>query len=317
MSLHLLKPIYPLKPIRSRQILAKALQTDVVALESIANRAESLYREVKLKIGSTRQVFDAKHELKSVHMKIKREILSRVIFPEYLTGSLKSRDYKTNAELHTNQAVIICEDVKGFFGAVSAEKVYDIWLGFFNFPPNVASLLTRLCTKDGALPQGGIPSSYLANLALWRDEPLLHAKLNAEGIVYSRYVDDIAMSSKAALSTESKTKLIADVYGMLARNGLAAKREKHEIHPATRRMVATKLVINRKASLTPQRRANARVAIFQVEQLAASDAPTQQVLEAMHRAANRLGLLGRFHPNLAAPLKARLEKVRGDLVGRL
>lgn len=313
MSLHLLKPIYPNKPLRSLQVLAKALRVDVETLERLAEKADCLYREVKPKPGSNRQIFDARDELKSVHKKIKNEILSRVIFPDYLTGSLKGRDYKSNAELHTNQAVIICEDVKGFFGSVSAEKVHDIWQGFFGFSPDVASLLTALCTKDRALPQGGIPSSYLANLALWRDEPVLQAKLGTKGIVYSRYVDDIAMSSSTALSPEEKTKLISDVYGMLARNGLAAKREKHEIHPATGRMIATKLLINRKASLSPSKRANARAAVFQVEQLAASDASHQQILEAVNRAANRIGLLGRFHPNLAGPLKARLEKLRSDL----
>lgn len=279
MSLNLLKPIYPHNPIRSLEGLAKAMRMDACKIESIAKRAGNLYRQVNLKPGSTRQVFDAKSELKLLHNKIKQEILSKVIYPDYLTGSLKGRDYKINAELHVGQAVIICEDVKGFFDSVTEERVYDIWLNFFGFSPEVSSILSRICTKNGALPQGGIPSSYLANLALWRDEPLLQAKLNAKGIIYSRYVDDIAMSSKMVLSKEDKSNLIAGVYGMLAKNGLSAKRQKHEIIPATRRMIATKLVVNKKVSLSNARRANARVAVFQLEQLAASGASTQEVLE--------------------------------------
>lgn len=310
MNLNLQKPTYPFRPIGTVEALAKTLRTEVATLESIAAVADSLYRPVKPKPGSTRQVFDAKDRLKPIHTKIKNLILSKVVFPPYLTGSLKGRDYKVNATLHANQAVIICEDVKGFFGSVSSERVYDIWHGFFRFPPKVAALLTRLCTKDGSLPQGAIPSSYLANLALWRDEPFLQAKLNARGVVYSRYVDDIGISSKTILSRKDKTDLIASVYGMLSKNGLSAKREKHEIHPATERMIATKLVINRKAALTPERRANARTVVFQVEQLAASGATDEQVLEAATKASNRLGLVGRFHPNIAAPLKERIRKIK-------
>lgn len=97
-----------------------------------------------------------------------------------------------------------------------------------------AWLLTKLTTRNGSLPQGGIPSSYLANLVFWRDESLLHAKLRARGIRYSRYVDDIAMSSTTRLARVEKSKAIADVYGMLEKHGLTARRDKHEIMPANK-----------------------------------------------------------------------------------
>lgn len=275
----------------------------------LAFQASSLYRSVKLKTG--RQTFDAKAPLKPAHARIKTALLSHVVFPRYLTGSLKGSDYKVNAELHKNQAVLICEDVKGFFGAVSAERVFDIWRNFFNFPEAVAKVLTSLTVKDGALPQGAIPSSYLANLALWRDEPLLQAKMEAAGIIYSRYVDDIAMSSKVVLSTSRKTALISDVYGMLRRNGLSAKREKHEIFPATRPMIITKLIGNRKASLTPEKRSNIRAAVHHAERLAATPGVKPDIaLDALNKAANQVGHLGRFHPNLSEPLRQRISLAR-------
>lgn len=278
-------------------------------LIDLASQSSSMYRSVRLKTG--RQTFDANARLKPVHARIKASVLCRVVYPWYLTGSLKGSDHKVNAELHKNQAVVICEDVKGFFGAVSSDRVFDIWRNFFKFPLAVAEVMTSLTTKDGALPQGAIPSSYLANLALWRDEPLLQAKLSVAGIVYSRYVDDIVMSSTVPLSTDLKTELIAAVYGMLKRNGLEAKREKHEIFPATKPMVITKLIANRKASLTPAKRNNTRAAVHQAESLAElPEVEVEVVLDALNKAANRVGHLGRFHPNLAEPLRQRLRVVR-------
>lgn len=312
MSLNLIKPIYPFRPIGSLPKLALTLRMSEGDMIDLASRASVLYRPVKLKSG--RQTFDAKPELKHIHSRIKAALLSHVWFPPYLTGSLKGRDYKVNAELHKNQAVLICEDVKGFFGAVSADRVLDIWWKFFGFPRAVAEVLTLLTVKDGALPQGAIPSSYLANLALWRDEPLLQAKLAAAGIVYSRYVDDIAMSSKFVLSTGSKTALIGDVYGMLRRNGLSAKREKHEIFPATKAMIITKLIGNRKASLTPKRRSTIRAVVRHAERLAATPGVTSTTaLDALNKAANRVGHLGHFHPTLAEPLRQRISAARASV----
>ena len=309
MSLNLVKPIYPFRPIGSLSTLASMMRMPERDMVRLASQANGMYRPVKLKTG--RQTFDANAPLKFAHARIKATLLDHVDFPWYLTGSLKGRDYKVNAELHKDQAVVICEDVKGFFGAVSDERVFDIWRHFFNFPLNVSEILTSLTVKDQCLPQGAIPSSYLANLALWRDEPLLQAKMAASGVIYSRYVDDIAISSKTSLTQTQKTELIAAVYGMLLRNGLSAKREKHEIFPATRRMITTKLIVNRKASLLPAQRSNVRAAVHEVESLALKpDVEDGLVWKALSLAANRVGQLGRFHPNLAEPLRERLQVVR-------
>lgn len=313
MSLNLVKPSYPCRPVRSVKALALTLRVTEEYLIEIASSADKLYRPVKLKAGSSRQTFDALSPLKALHQRIKSVILSRVIYPAYLTGSLKGRDYKTNASLHTNKAVLITEDVKGFFGAVSANLVYDVWCNFFGFDEAVSQILTQLTTKDGALPQGGIPSSYLANLALWRDEPLLHAKMAERGVTYSRYVDDMCMSSTERLDTTSKQQVISMVYGMLRKNGLYARRDKHSITPATQQMIATQLVVNRKAALRPKRRANVRAAVFQAEQVANGSLDPIATRLALDKAANKVGQLGRFHPNLAAPLRERIGRARGLL----
>lgn len=313
MSLVLHKPTYPCKPISSVKALAAMLNATEEEVLKIADAANKMYRTVKLKPGSTRQVFDATRPLKAIHARIKTIVLSRVSFPSYLTGSLKGRDHKKNADLHINKAVIISEDVKGFFGSVSDNLVYDVWLHFFGFSPSVARILTQLTTKDGALPQGGICSSYLANLALWRDEPLLHAKLAARGITYSRYVDDMCMSSSVILSTDSKKAIIKDVYGMLRRNGLYARRDKHEITPATQRMIATKLVINQKSALPAPRRSNARTAVFQAELAISKNLSFIDAKTSLDKASNTVGQLNRFHPNLADPLKKRIKQARAQL----
>lgn len=313
MGLLLNKPSYRCKPITSIAGLARALRLDEKILIAQAEKADGSYRTVPLKPGSTRQTFDAKGLLKDIHRRIKEQIFLKVQFPDYLHGSIKGCDFVTNASLHTNKQILICEDVQSFFPSVKAERVEDIWCGFFGFSPEVGRLLTRLTTKDGALPQGAITSSYLANLVLWRDEPVLQAKLAAQGIVYSRYVDDMAMSSAAHMTKSTQTHVIAQVYGMLRKNGLRAKRKKHEVFSATEPMIATKLIVNRKPSLDSKKRSQVRAQVHQLEVAHAAGHDPGIIRELANKAAQRVGQFGRFHPHQAEQLKARIRAVRDAL----
>lgn len=313
MALFLSKPTYHCKPIRSVPALARALRLDVLVLIDAADTANGNYRVVPPQPGSNRQTFDALGLLKEIHRRIKRAFFDNVQFPSYLHGSLKGCDYVTNASLHTNKKLLICEDVKKFFPSVGAAFVEDVWCGFFGFSPAVAKLLAKLTTKDSALPQGAITSSYLANLVLWRDEPLLHAKLALRDITYSRYVDDMAMSSVAYLSKETQTWAIAQVYGMLRRNGLKAGRAKHEIFSASEPMIATKLIVNRKPALAQKKRSQVRAQVKQLEIAHADGADADTVRALATKAAQSVGQLGRFHKMQAGKLKTRIGVVREAL----
>ena len=313
MALYPNKPSYRCSPIKSVRVLARALGFGERDLLVLAEDADRRYRTVKPEPGSTRQTFDAMGQLKLVHRRIKEVIFANVYFPNYLQGSLKGRDYVTNAELHTNKQLLICEDVKKFFPSITFPLVEDVWLGFFRFSPDVARLLTALTTKDGVLPQGAITSSYIANLVMWRHEPLLHAKLAEREITYSRYVDDMAMSSTNHLSKEMQTWVIAQVYGMLARHGLKAGRAKHEVFSATKPMIATKLIVNRKPSLSPKKRSQVRAQVRQLEQALEDGADAISILTLADKAAQRVGQLGRFHATSAAHLKSRVKTVRAQL----
>lgn len=313
MDLYLSKPSYRFKPVRSISALARSLRLNVKILVTSGQAANRNYRTVPPPVGSTRQTFDAQGQLKEIHRRLKTVFFDNVTFPDYLHGSLKGCDYVSNARLHTNKQLLICEDVKKFFPSITADRIEDIWCGFFGFTPDVAALLTKLTTKDGVLPQGAIPSSYLANLVLWRDEPLLHAKLNSMGITYSRYVDDMVMSSATYLTKETQTRIIRQVYGMLSRNGLKASRAKHEIFSASKPMIATKLIVNRKPSLSQKKRSQVRAQVHQIEIAQSSGAAPEIVRELANKAAQQVGQLGRFHRTQASYLKNRVKAVRMSL----
>ena len=309
MDLYLNKPSYPCEPIRTVAALARTLRLSEAELLRIADRANSSWRMVKPKPGSTRETFDAHGPLKALHKQLKNRVFSRVYFPDYLQGSLKGRDYVSNADLHKNKQILICEDVKKFFPSVGAKFVEDVWNGFFGFSPEVASVLTRLTTKDEALPQGAITSSFLANLVMWRREPFLQASLAAMGITYSRYVDDMSMSSTVHLDKSIQTKVIAMLYGMVAAHGLKAGRHKHEVFSASERMITTKLIVNQKPSLTAAKRSKVRAQVRQLEMAAGLGVDDVELRELANKASQRVGQLARFHKRAGELLRNRVKAI--------
>ncbi len=312
MSPQLIRPIYPCEPIKSIPKLALALGISESTLLEVATRANGMYREVPITKGEkTRLTYDALGDLKIIQKRIQQKILARVIFPDYLQGSLKGKDYVTNAALHTKKKIVTCEDVENFFPSVKADLVADIWMKFFRFSEDVALLLTELTTKDSAIPQGTSTSSYLANLALWRHEPGVQVKLGNMGIVYSRYVDDIAMSSTTFLSKDKQSKAIAMVYAMLKIHGLSASRKKHEIFSSNRRMTVTKLLVNQKPSLGREKKLRIRSQVHHAVTLAAKHGAIHvEAKIALDKAAQAVGQLGRFHLSAAQGLKLKIKDAR-------
>lgn len=257
-----------------------------------------------------RRTYDALKPLKHIHRQIKLKILDHVIFPAYLTGSIKGQDYKTNAALHSGAKIVISEDISTFFPATTFYCVFSVWRQFFGFSDEVATCLTQLTTRNGELPQGSITSSQLANLVFWRDEPTLHARLTAKGITYSRFVDDVVASSRVHLNPEDKTMVIASIYGMMKRRGYNPKREKHEIGTARGRMTVTKLTVNKKPGLASKQRSQIRATVHHLERDLDSGMNPHNVMAALPNVMGKVSLLGRFHPGKAGSLKKRLATIK-------
>jgi hypothetical protein len=289
------------------------MRTNESSLLSLAGRASQLYQiaqEIPKDDGSIRYTYNAQRSLKYIHRLIKLQILDHVSFPIYLTGSIKGRDYKTNAALHSRAKVVISEDISTFFPATTPTIIFDVWRYFFGFSEEVAACLTQLTIRDGGLPEGAITSPQLANLVFWREEPALHARLAMKGIVYSRFVDDLAVSSRAPLTTADKTEVIGSIYKMMRRHGYDPKRKKHGICTAKGRMTVTKLTVNEKPGLDRKERSRIRAMVHHLEQALDLGAESNKVIAALPRVRGKVSLLGRFHPGKAISLKKRLLTIK-------
>jgi hypothetical protein len=306
-------PSFKGAPIRSIESLAKALGVTSHRILYVSKHASDLYRLAKgieKPDGSVRQTYDALPLLKNIQRRIKSNILDRVRFPDYLTGSIKGRDYKTNAALHQGAKIVITEDIGSFFPSTTDEHVYDIWRRFFGFSPDVAECLRALTTRHGELPQGGCTSPQLANLVFWRNEPRLRDRLYAEGVTYSRFVDDVAASSRTHIAPDKKREIIAAIYGLMLHEGYKPKRQKHELKTSRERMAVTTLTMNQKPGIDRAERARIRATVHHLEKLALLKQDDICQSSEFRSVLGKVNNLSRFHSGEAKLLKIRLERLR-------
>ncbi len=249
------------------------LRCPVEELTRVESTADNLYREVKQvkRDGTLRLCYDAKSPLKGMQARIKCMILRAVSYPSYLMGGLSDpdnpRDYVRNAKVHTGARVLIKEDIANFFPTTSFDVIFDIWKYFFHFPPDVSRTLARLTTRQGCLPQGAKTSSHLANLVFWACEPELVSVLASGGFKYTRFIDDVAISSRTDKTAQQIHEAISLLASMIVRYGFRLKRSKHSLLYAGQRMEVTGLAVGRDcAGLGRTRKSNIRPGAHEEEQ---------------------------------------------------
>lgn len=201
--------IYPHAPINSQKALQRALHCNTNDLNVALNNIHYKKVPLKKKGGGIRITYDATPSLKFIQKRITSNIFHKISFPYYIHGCIRDkaapRSIYTNAEPHVGKKYIINCDIKNFFPSISDNIVYEIYRHCLNFSPEVSKTLTLLCTVDGHLPQGASPSSYLANLVFWDIEPALVKELEAQGFTYTRFADDITISTNKELQNSEKS----------------------------------------------------------------------------------------------------------------
>ena len=229
-------PLPNVSSIANISSLASLLDITVAELIFLSNNVEKFWQPGAKKSkgnGDVRVTHDAKPRLKMIHEKIKNKLLKQAYYPIYMHGGIVDHDNprgaRNHATIHCNKAILVSEDIKNFFPNCDYKNIHSIWQGFFCMKPEIAEILTKLTTYQGVLPQGWKTSSYLAHLVFYDVEPSLVEYLSKRQISYSRYIDDITISSSRPLSNKQKTKIIAKVYSTLFSKGHNPNRTKQNI----------------------------------------------------------------------------------------
>ncbi|NGP75628.1 RNA-directed DNA polymerase [Balneolaceae bacterium YR4-1] len=142
-----------------------------------------------------RVLIPPKGKLKGIQKLINSRIFSQIDFPPQLHGSIREKSCITNAREHQGNKYFFLTDLRNYFPTINNNLVYEALIKL-DFSPEVASLITRLVTYKGCIPQGAPTSPAISNLVFLPYDSKIIKICKQHELTYTRYIDDLTFSSK-------------------------------------------------------------------------------------------------------------------------
>ena len=212
-------------------------------------------------------------------------------------GFVARKSVKTNALAHLRNRFVLNIDLKDFFPSITENRVTGV-LESIGIDTRVANILARLCCHNARLPQGAPTSPVLSNMICFRLDRELLAFAKGARCIYTRYADDITLSSHQPMSALfegsaqpsghlATERLVPALRNIVLTNGFNINPKKvHYADRHSRRMV-TGLKINELLNVDRRYVRNIRAALYSVETVGKKAA--QMKFESDHAGSSDLG----------------------------
>ncbi|MEE9439622.1 MAG: reverse transcriptase domain-containing protein [Saprospiraceae bacterium] len=125
-------------------------------------------------------------------------------------GFIPERSIVTNATMHTGKKYVYNIDLKDFFPSIGFARVWAVLYKTkqMNLDKEVARIIATLTCHEGSLPQGAPTSPTISNVICISLDAILYKISKKRGFTYTRYADDITISSdKDIFSPEFKEEI--------------------------------------------------------------------------------------------------------------
>lgn len=214
--------------------------------------------KIPKKSGEDRTIFAPVEELKKLQIKIKKFLEGIYNSPKACNGFVKGRSTKTNAMGHVGKKWVLNIDISDFFPSINFGRIWGLFKSsVFNFDDALATTLAIVCCHDGKLPQGAPTSPILANMICCRMDKKLIKFASFNKCKFSRYADDITLSTNLnvfpkniAITNEDGLLELTDEFEKIIKdNGFILNSNKTRLAYRTKCQLVTGIVINKKLNL--------------------------------------------------------------------
>lgn len=229
------------------------------------NIKEYKHYKIKKKNGKFREISAPNEKLKAEQRLILNNDLKRIKIKKYAKGFFDKRDIIENAKTHEGAHWILNMDLKDFFDTITKEKVYDSLINN-NVSENRAEYIAEICTLNGSTPQGAPTSPYLSNIVFKPIDRKIQSLCSEHNCVYTRYADDITLSSKDKDNGFDTLQIIKNsVVSIIQKNGFKVNSKKTRTVGRHRNQEVTGITINDKISPSRKKVNWARGIIHRIE----------------------------------------------------
>jgi len=178
--------------LKSKKKLAETLRTTIPELKALTDdRNYNCYEDTST--GKPRMIEHPLGSLEVIHTRI-ASLICRIQQPDYMHSGIKRRSHISNAQMHVGRFPILATDLQSFFQRTTIEAVFSFFYKTLQCSPDVAHILSELCTYGGHIPTG---SRISMPLAFWANYPMftqLSTLAKSRGITMTVFVDDLTFS---------------------------------------------------------------------------------------------------------------------------
>ena len=176
--------------------LAALIGIDYITLRKYAYHNKYYYKRyfITKSSGKQREIHQPNKQMKGIQAWILRNILDKLIPSPVATAYRKGQSIIAHVKPHLDNHFFLLIDIKDFFPSISLYRIFNLFKSL-DYNERACSLLTGLTTTNYHIPQGGVTSPTLSNLVCSKLDNRIIGYTQKHRIVYTRYADDITLSS--------------------------------------------------------------------------------------------------------------------------
>lgn len=232
------------------------------------NKAKYSSFDMKKKRGGVRRIEVPQKGLGLIQKRLSELLSGYVSFKPCVKGFVQGESICSNASLHRKSKWVLNVDIQDFFGSINFGRVRATFLAKpFEMSNEVASVIAQTCTFENHLPQGAPTSPVVANIiASMLDNRMLRLAQKYH-LRYSRYADDITLSSprrfpvEVATNVEGRTILGEELKNIFEKARFNINPNKSRLQAKNSRQEVTGLIVNKKINIPVEYKHKLRAAI--------------------------------------------------------
>lgn len=255
--------------------LSESLVLTTDFINEIADTADERYNKfsVPKKNGGTRVVYQPQKELKVLQRALHDYFLKRIPVHPACCAYQEGSSIKKNAERHAKNNFLLRLDFVDFFKSITSNDVLHFLMEnklHCDWSENDSQLLLKLVCFKGRLTMGSVTSPLLSNLICKNLDLCISELALSKGITYSRYADDIYLSTNNEnILFEIPKKVISILRTIEYPKNLILNSAKTTHSSRKRKMTITGLVItnNRTVSIGRKKKREIRSLVHKWDEL--------------------------------------------------
>lgn len=174
-------------------------EAKLLSLSATASRRYKVYTIPK-RTGGDRLIEHPSRELKAIQRWIVHTLIDRFPVHEDATAYRKGTGIRANAERHRQTKYTNRYDFKNFFPSFSRDRVLQYVSSLsqnlgIELTPRDLEFVANIVCRNGRLTIGAPSSPAITNAMMFEFDQRMHEVCLQRGLVYTRYADDIFVSS--------------------------------------------------------------------------------------------------------------------------